>query len=185
MLTWVIYLPAGVFNCLAYLMDGVNPKEYIKKRTNLMLHALFANIQLRLRSGWRRILSCGVCVCVCVCAKAYSTKIYLGVLFAFRKLQGWQQKQIAFRIRHSRVERLRQRSCIRPVCLFLSLYICDVIWKVRSSHAGVSSRWENIWLYRNRLLRCWHHQEFSISDQQKIPPSAFPLSLGKEQYFPF
>lgn len=53
---------------------------------------------------------------------------------------------------------------------------------VRSSHAGVSRRREKIWLYRKRLLPCWHHQEFPISAQQKIPPLPFPWQV---QYFLF
>lgn len=89
------------------------------------------------------------------------------------------QQQIAFWVRHLGAEGLRQQSCIKPACLFLLLYISDVIRKVRSNHAGVSRHRENIWLYRSGLLLCWHHQEFSIYAQQKIPPPPFPCHWGK------
>lgn len=140
--------------------------------TNLMLHAGKTNALGKYSTEiWKQDVK-EVCACVhtgmCVC-----------VLFAFRNCQGWQLQQIAFWIRHLGVEGLRQHSCIRPVCLFLSLYICDAIWKVRSSHAGVSRRRENIWLYRKRLLLCWHHQEFSISAPTKDHPLPLPFLWGK------
>ena len=68
-------------------------------------------------------------------------------------------------------------------CVFFSRCIYKTISKkVRSSHAGVSRRTEKIWLYRKRLLPCWHHQEFPISAQQKIPPLPLPWQV---QYFLF
>lgn len=167
-----------LFFYLLGILNGWGLPQWIKQKgTNLMPYALFCKYSTE---TWKRLKQAVKCVRVCVCTQAYSAGMYLCVFYLHSEIvKVDSSSKLHF---ESDTYRLKGWGSIlaSDLFVFFSSCICVMLSEKWNQAMQVSAgARENIWLYRSRLLGCWHHQEFSISAQQKIPHLPSPCHRGK------